>query len=298
MPTPIIHCRKLQKSYGNQLVLRDVDFQIEPGQLTGFLGPNGAGKTTTIRILLGLLRPGSGSATIFGKSCQTDGKSIRREVGYLPGDIQFYTNLTGRQTLNYLARVRQRDCTGEIDRLADVLSLELDKNVRKYSAGMRQKLGLIQALMHRPKLLILDEPTSALDPLVRNAVFDELRNVVREGRSVLFSSHSLSEVEDLCHEVIIVRGGQIVEQQRISELKARALRRVKIIYSSPAAVPLRLPGSLQVIAADNTLTGTWTGQTAELVQWLATQPIDDATIEAPDLGDLFLAWYRESESSQ
>jgi ABC-2 type transport system ATP-binding protein len=264
----------------------------------GFLGPNGAGKTTTIRILLGLLKPSSGSTTIFGKSCQKDGKTIRAEIGYLPGEIQFYTNLSGRRMLRYLAQVRRRNCTDEIDRLAEILELDLDKTVRKYSTGMRQKLGLIQALMHKPQLLILDEPTSALDPLVRAVVFDELRNVVREGRSVLFSSHSLSEVEELCDEIIIVRSGKIVEQQQISHLKSKALRRVKIVFASAATMPAALPAALHVCANDNTLVGTWTGKTADLVEWLATQRIDDATIEAPDLGDLFLTYYRAEESSQ
>jgi ABC-2 type transport system ATP-binding protein len=297
LAAPIIHCRNLQKWYAQHHVLRDVDFQIEPGQLTGFLGPNGAGKTTTLRILLGLLKPSSGSTSIFGKSCQTNGKSIRADIGYLPGEIQFYTNLSGRQTLRYLARVRRRDCTDEIDRLAEVLELDLDKTVRKYSTGMRQKLGLIQALMHKPQLLILDEPTSALDPLVRAIVFDELRNVVHAGRSVLFSSHSLSEVEELCDEIIILRSGKIVEQQKISHLKSKALRRVKIAFASPAAIPASLPASLYVRANDNVLVGTWTGKTTDLVEWLATQKIDDATIETPDLSDLFLTYYRDEESS-
>lgn len=245
---------------------------------------------------MGLLKPSSGSATIFGKSCRTDGKSVRAEIGYLPGEIQFYTNLTGRSTLKYLARVRRRDCADEIERLANVLELDLGKKVRKYSTGMRQKLGLIQALMHRPQLLILDEPTSAIDPLVRAVVFDELRRVVRDGRSVLFSSHSLSEVEELCDEIIIVRRGKIVEQQQISHLKSKALRRVKIIFASSPAIPASLPAALHVRAHENTLVGTWTGKTADLVEWLATQKIEDATIEAPDLSDLFLTYYRDEET--
>jgi ABC-2 type transport system ATP-binding protein len=284
----------LKKSYGSHDVLHAVEFAIEAGKLVGFLGPNGAGKTTTIRILLGLLQPNSGSATIFGKSSQTAGKSIRHEVGYLPGDVHFYGNLTGRRTLQFLSNARRRDCTAEFNRLAGELDLELNKRVRKYSTGMRQKLGLIQALMHKPQLLILDEPTSSLDPLIRKTVFDELRNVVGEGRTVLFSSHSLSEVEELCDEVIILRAGSIVEQRKIESLKNRALRRVRIVFSSAVPMPAKLPAQLNVLEKNGrSLVGTWTGKSGDLIQWLSTLDIDDLIIEKPDLSDLFLTYYQD-----
>lgn len=290
----VLQCRSLKKSYGRHDVLHAVDFEIEAGNLVGFLGPNGAGKTTTIRILLGLLQPNSGSATIFGKSCQTAGKSIRHEIGYLPGDVHFYGNLTGRRTLQFLAKARRRDCTAEINRLAEVMDLELNKRVRKYSTGMRQKLGLIQALMHKPQLLILDEPTSSLDPLIRKTVFEELRTVVGEGRSVLFSSHSLSEVEELCDEVIILRAGNIVEQKKIESLKNRALRRVRIMFSTAEAMPAELPPQLNVLEKNQrSLVGGWTGQSSELIQWLSSQDVADLIIEKPDLSDLFLTYYQD-----
>ncbi len=296
MSNAIIACRGLNKRYGDNDVLDSVDFEIAPNRLVGFLGPNGAGKTTTIRILLGLLKPTSGSSTIFGKACLQEGHSIRQQIGYLPGDVHFYPNLTGRRTLEFLANARRQDCHAEIARLAHLLDLELNKKVRKYSTGMRQKLGLIQALMHKPQLLILDEPTSALDPLVRKTLFDELHNVVREGRSVLFSSHSLGEVEELCDEVIILRSGQIVEQQNIDALKNRALRRVRVIYSSADNVPDEFPVQLNLLKRQGeTVVGTWTGATQELIVWLGTQEIQDVMIEKPDLNDLFLTYYQERE---
>ncbi len=289
----MLQCRNLKKSYGSFDVLRSVDFEICAGKLVGFLGPNGAGKTTTIRILLGLLRPNSGTATIFGVSSQTDGKSIRSEVGYLPGDVRFYGNLTGRRTLQFLASARRRDCSTEIQRLGNLMELELDKRVRKYSTGMRQKLGLIQALMHSPRLLVLDEPTSALDPLIRKTVFEELRNVVREGRTVLFSSHSLSEVEELCDEVIILRAGCIVEQTEIQSLRNKALRRVRILFSQTSAKPAVWPPQLNVLEKNGqALVGTWKGSSGELVAWLSTLNLEDLIIEKPDLSDLFLTYYQ------
>ena len=298
MTKAIIECRRLNKRFGSIDVLDSVEFDVEPSQLVGFLGPNGAGKTTTIRILLGLLKPTSGSSMIFGMPSQRDGHSIRQQIGYLPGDVHFYPNLTGRKTLEFLASARRQNCRSEIDRLSEVMELELNRKVRKYSTGMRQKLGLIQALMHKPNLLILDEPTSALDPLIRKTVFEELQNVVREGRSVLFSSHSLSEVEELCDEVIILRSGRIVEQQKIDALKNRALRRVRVIYPDAEKMPDAFPGQLNLLKRkENSIVGTWAGAVRDLIDWLASQEVQDVTIEKPDLNDLFLTYYQELDQA-
>ncbi len=294
VPTPIIECQLLKKHYGATEVLHSVDFRIQPGRLVGFLGPNGAGKTTTIRILLGLLKPSEGSASIFDRDCQRFGKQIRQQIGYLPGDVHFYPNLTGFRTLKFLADARFRNCREEILRLATIFELDLHKRVRKYSTGMRQKLGLIQAFMHKPQLLILDEPTSALDPLIRKVVFQELQNVVRQGRTILFSSHSLSEVEELCDEVIILRSGRIVEQQDIEALKNNALRRVRLFYASEQETPQQCPSQFNVLNRNSRMiVGTWTGSSQDLIRWLATQQINDLMIEKPDLNDLFLTYYQE-----
>ena len=288
----VIQTEKLSKSYGAQRVLHDIDLQVKTGRLVGFLGPNGAGKTTTIRILLGLLRASSGKAEIFGKPARQHGKQIRAEIGYLPGDVHLYPNMTGRSMLEFMARARRTECSAEIDRLATLFDLQLNKTVRKYSTGMRQKLGLIQALMHRPKLLILDEPTSGLDPLVRKSVFDELRNVIADGRTVLFSSHSLDEVEELCDEVIILRNGKIVEQQLIETLRKRALRRIEVVFAE--SIPTELPNEFQSInQTANSILGTWTGDMKKLLDWVALLDVVDLIIERPDLNDLFITYYSD-----
>jgi ABC-2 type transport system ATP-binding protein len=295
----VVETRKLCKSYGDRRVLHDVDMQIQAGRLVGFLGPNGAGKTTTLRILLGLLAPGTGDAEIFGKSCRAHGALIRGEIGYLPGDVYLYPNMSGRATLDFYSRVRHRNCADEFERLASLFELELDKRVRRYSTGMRQKLGLIQALMHRPQLLILDEPTSSLDPLVRQKVFDELRNVIDDGRSVLFSSHSLDEVEQLCDEVIILRDGRIVEHQQIDVLQKRALRRIEIVFQNGQAIPSVVPDGLQIVGRDSqSLQCTWSGDIRRLLKWIESFPIDDLIIERPDLNDLFITYYSETTGAQ
>jgi ABC-2 type transport system ATP-binding protein len=295
----LIQCRNLRKSFGSIDVLKSVDFSVGSGRLVGFLGPNGAGKTTTIRILMGLLNSTAGEANIFGKPSSSHGKSIRQRVGYLPGDVHLYANLTGRRMLNFFAKARRQDCRDEIERLASVLELELGKRVRKYSTGMKQKLGLIQALMHRPQLLILDEPTSALDPLIRMVVFEELKAVVKEGRTILFSSHSLSEVEELCDEVVIIRDGQIVEQQSVALLRNKAIRKITIKGAAGHELPLELPSPFETIRRDQEeVMGTWSGEINELTKWLATQTVSDLIIEKPDLNDLFLAFYESDESSE
>lgn len=289
-----ITVEKLCKSYGHQEVLHKIDLSVGSGKLVGFLGPNGAGKTTTIRILLGLLAANSGVAEIFGKSCKKQGKQLRAEVGYLPGDVHFYPNLTGRSTLKFFSQARGKRTADEIARLADVFDLELDKTVPRYSTGMRQKLGLIQALMHKPQLLILDEPTSGLDPLVRQSVFQELRKVVHEGRTILFSSHSLDEVEELCDEVVILRDGRIVEHQHIETLRERALKRVEIAFKNHDIHPTLFPDQLQILKQENgRLYGTWSGEIEALLTWLRDFQLHDLIIEKPDLNDLFITYYAE-----
>ena len=290
----VIETNALCKRFGRQSVLHDVSFKISAGRIVGFLGPNGAGKTTTIKILTGLLKASSGDTRIFDLPIRKSGVEIRRQLGYLPGDVHLYGGMKGLAFLRSFASARGVDCLDEAKRLADVLNLELHKRIRSFSTGMRQKLGLIQALMHKPRLLILDEPTSALDPLIRAKVFEELKKVAADGRTILFSSHSLSEVETLCDEVIILRSGKIVEQQDIEVLRRRALRKVRAKIESPIDVE-KTPDGLRVFESDeSSFVGTWSGKIRELLRWVEQQPITDLIIEKPDLNDLFVSYYSES----
>lgn len=288
----------LTKHYGDVEVLRKLSLRVRAGSLFGFLGPNGAGKTTTIRILLGLLRASAGSAMVLGLDVWTAGARLRGRVGYLPGDVRFYDGMTGRATLQFINRARRARAEAEIARLAKVFDLDLRKRVRNYSRGMKQKLGIIAAMAHRPDLLILDEPTTALDPLVKQIFNDELRAVVREGRTVLFSSHTLSEVEELCDEVAILRGGRIIEANNIDNLRSRAVRRVEVIFSSSAQRP-PAPRGLRIARNEGSvLQGAWTGEVGELIAWLGRCEVKDVTIAQPNLEDLFLAYYADTELKQ
>ncbi len=292
---PVIAIKGLRKSYAGREVLHGIDLSVLPGRITGFLGPNGAGKTTTIRILLGLIYRSAGEVRLFGQEISAGQHSLRAQVGYLPADVRFPSGMNGRQVLKFYASARRIDCLKEAYRLADRLSLDLSKLERNYSTGNRQKLGLIQAMMHRPQLLILDEPTSGLDPLIREALFDELRKVTPEGRTVLFSSHSLSEVESLCDQVIIVRDGRVIESGAISLLRSNAVQRVQLEFVSSEAIPQSFPNSLNLIEQnDLQLLATWSGTTNELLSWMAELDLNDASIHKPDLEDLFLSYYSQT----
>ncbi|MFO0943078.1 MAG: ABC transporter ATP-binding protein [Pirellulales bacterium] len=294
-PEPVIAISGLRKSYAGREVLHGIDLNVLPARITGFLGPNGAGKTTTIRILIGLIYRSAGEVRLFGQEISAGQHLLRAQVGYLPADVRFPSGMSGQQVLKFYASARRVDCLIEAYRLADRLSLDLSKLERTYSTGNRQKLGLVQAMMHRPQLLILDEPTSGLDPLIREALFDELRNVTREGRTVLFSSHSLSEVEALCDQVIIVRDGRVIQSGAISLLRSSAVRRVQLEFASSTAIPQPFPSSLNLIEQSKLqLLATWSGTTNELLAWLTTLDLSDASIHKPDLEDLFLSYYSQT----
>ncbi len=289
----------LTKHYGRQVALRGLDFRVSAGRLFGFLGPNGAGKTTAIRILLGLLRATEGRAEVLGRDVWRDGPALRARVGYLPGDVRFYDGLTGRATLAFLDAARGSKAWGEIRRLTETLDLDLDKRVRAYSRGMKQKLGLIAALMHRPQLLILDEPTTALDPLVRETLYKMLRGIAAEGRTVLFSSHTLAEVEALCDEVAILRDGELIEQERMDVLRERAVRHVEVHFRANASPARPLPEGLDVLhEAERHLRAVWRGPMERLLAWLARCSVEDVTIAPPDLDDLFLAYYTKADGGE
>ncbi len=291
-PSAAIQITNLRKSFAQREVLRGVELQVPRASLFGFLGPNGAGKTTTIRVLLGLLRASAGRALVFGDDALRRGAALRRRIGYLPGDVRFYDWLTGRATLDFLDHARGGGGRTEITRLSRCFDLDLSRRVRSYSRGMKQKLGLIQALMHRPELLVLDEPTTALDPLMQRALYDELRTVSRDGRTVLFSSHTLGEVEELCDQVAILRAGRVVEQERIDVLRARAVRHVEVTFGPGRELAAPLPAGLRALRREhNHLSAAWTGPIGELLVWLAEVRPHDAEIAPPSLEDLFLTYY-------
>lgn len=288
----------LTHHYGRRRGISDVNLVLRQGEIFGFLGPNGAGKTTTIRVLLGFLRAQHGSASILGKDCWLQSAAIKQDVGYVAGDVRLYPWLTTRRALNIIGKIRGLNLFPEGTRLAERFRLELDLPVRKMSRGNRQKVALVLALAHRPRLVILDEPTSGLDPLMQETLCQCLREMSDEGRTVFFSSHTLSEVELLCHRVAMVRDGQIVLDESITSLKERAPRSVRITLGSEQESMLR-NGMLRW--PDYLRNGirqgmNWqfelTGSAAQLVDWAAAQKFQDITIGPPGLDVLFHSMYQ------
>ena len=231
MPTsvsPIVSVRELRKRFGRTLALDDFDLTVEPGEIHGFLGPNGAGKSTTIRILLGLVRPTAGTVSVFGRDPWRDPTSTNRDVAYVPGDVALWPNLSGGETIDVLLRLRGGGDADERARLMDVFEFDPRKKARTYSKGNRQKVALIAAFARRAPLYVLDEPTSGLDPLMEAVFRDEIRRVRDAGSTVLLSSHLLSEVEQLCDRVTIIRAGRQVESGSLTDLMRDAATRFEV----------------------------------------------------------------------
>ncbi len=295
----VIDFQSVSKSYGAVRALDEVTWTLPAGQLLGFLGPNGAGKTTAIRIMLGFLRRTSGTARLFGMDAWRESSKVRAQVGYLPGDVRLYPSLTGEQTVRFVAGARGAGGGVDAERLARVFDLDLRLRVRTYSRGMRQKLGLILSMMHRPALLILDEPSSGLDPLMQQVLHEEFRRTVAEGRTVLFSSHSLPEAEQLCERVLILRRGRLVALESIAELRRRAGHRVTLAFSGSVEGHPPAPSGLQIDhSAGTSLRGRWHGDIAVLMRWLATLPLQDVMIEPADLEELFIDYYEAPAEAQ
>ncbi len=288
---------RLASFWGEQRVaaLTDLSVEVREGEVFGFLGPNGAGKTTLIRLLLGYMHPTAGGARVLGHDIRRDSLAVRRATGYLPGGIAFYDTLTGEQVLDYLARLYGRPAPLR-DELAERLQLPreiLRRQVRDYSRGMRQKLGIVQALQHDPELAILDEPSEGLDPLMQRVFYDILDERRRAGRTIFFSSHILSEAERVCSRVAIVREGVLVALEDVAALLARRRRHVEMRLEGPAPDLTVVPGVSDVIVRDGLVTCELEGDVGPFLALIAGARVRDLTIEPARLEEAFLEYYDE-----
>jgi ABC-2 type transport system ATP-binding protein len=293
----VIETKKLTKYYGNARGIIDVTMNIEEGEIFGFIGPNGSGKSTTIRTLLGLIYPTSGSATIFGKDIIEAGPEIRQEIGYLPSEVFYYDDMKVIDLLKYSAsfyKRNQRAINKRTRELADLLDLELKKKIDDLSYGNKKKVGIVQGLLHQPKLIILDEPTGGLDPLIQQKFFNLLKEENKKGATILFSSHILSEVQKLCERVAIIREGKIIRVQKISELLENNYKRFKLdtvrIVDKNFFVGIKGISDLSIL--DGSVNFLYRGHINDITKKIAELDLKNMLVEEPSLEEIFLHYYK------
>jgi ABC-2 type transport system ATP-binding protein len=294
-----IRTEGLTKVFGKQVALDGVDLQVPQGVVFGYLGPNGAGKSTTIRAVTGLIRATSGRVEVLGYDVSRDRDSAQRLIGYLPGDFVAYPDLTAAEYLHHLTCLRGGAGASAIAALAERLDLPLDRRFGSLSHGNRQKVGIVQAFMHDPPLLVLDEPSTGLDPLGQREFLTMVREVRDQGRTVFLSSHVLSEVEAVADVVGVLRAGRLMLTDTLSNLQCQALRRIDLVFGSapPVEVLRGARGVREVVVTASTAHVRVEGSTAELLRAAAPFGVENVLTHEADLGDLFLGWYGEDGES-
>lgn len=287
----IIEVNNLTKYYGKARGIVDVSFNVEEGEIFGFIGPNGAGKSTTIRLLLSLIHPTSGNAKIFGKEVVSEGPDIRRFVGYLPSEVYYYEGMKVIDLLKYSASFYDLKSTERLYELAEIMELDLNRRINDLSYGNKKKVGIVQGLLHSPKLLFLDEPTSGLDPLMQRKFFSLIRDENARGVTVFFSSHILGEVQRLCTRVGIIRGGSIVEISNIRSLQQNNYKKITVEADDLTPESLNLPGVSNLQRENGSLNFFFKGDINAILDIVHQTQVKDITIEEPTLEEIFMHYY-------
>lgn len=291
-----IEIKDLTKTYGTARGITNVSFNVEEGEIFGFIGPNGAGKSTTIRTLLSLIYPTSGSAKIFGKDCIEFGPEVKKEIGYLPSEVFYYDNMKVIDLLKYSASFYKKDCSKRIKELADIMDLDLHKKIDDLSYGNKKKVGIVQGLLHEPKLIMLDEPTSGLDPLMQQKFFDLLKEENKKGATILFSSHVLSEVQKMCERVAIIKKGKIIKIEKISDLKENNFKNFEVQTISKIDKDyFNINGVTNLIVNDTDVSFLFKGDINLILQKISAIEIANLWIEEPNLEDVFMHYYEKGE---
>jgi len=283
----IIETENLTKYYGKIKGVEDLSFSIEKGEIFGFLGPNGAGKTTTIRTLLGFLKPTGGKGFIFGKDIEKEIEEIKEMTGYIPGELNLYGNLTAKDFLDYFGKLRKNFDEKKLKELLEIFEVPLDRKIKGYSRGMKQKLGIIQAFMHNPELVMMDEPTSGLDPLLQKKFYDFLREEKKEGKTMFISSHILAEVEKVCDRVGIIKDGNLIALENIEALKSKKGKVVKV--KTKEKIKIR---GIKTKKENGWTTFVVTKNVDDIIKKLAAYTIEDIEIGELSLEEIFMHYYR------
>ncbi|GER66837.1 ABC transporter ATP-binding protein [Weizmannia acidilactici] len=289
----VIEIKNLTKQYGRSRGIIDVNLNVEQGEIFGFIGPNGAGKSTTIRTLLGLIHPTSGQATIFGKSC-FEHPEVRKELGYLPSEVFYYDSMRVIDLLKYSASFYKKDCTKRIHELAEIMDLNLKKKINDLSFGNKKKVGIVQGLLHEPKLIILDEPTSGLDPLMQQKFFELIREENKKGATVFFSSHILTEVQKLCDRVAFIKEGRIIKLEKISTLQENNYKRISIEVKSKIPQEIQhVDGVSDFKVKGNAVNFIYRGNMNAMIKIIAEMDLANISIGEPDLEEIFMHYYEK-----
>ncbi len=293
----VVETQKLTKYYGKERGIIDLDLQIEEGEIYGFIGPNGAGKSTTIRTLLSIIHPSHGSATIFGRDIVKHGPEIRQEIGYLPSEVYYYDNMKVIDLLRYSASFYNRpkaQTEQRIKEIADLLNLDLKKKIDNLSYGNKKEVGIVQGLLHKPKLIILDEPTGGLDPLIQQKFFNLIRDENKRGATVLFSSHILGEVQRLCSRVGIIKEGKLIKVEKLSELMENSTKRFKLVAKKPISKEpfTKLKGVTELNTNDSELSFLYRGHLNDVTAQIAKLDLVNLEVTEPDLEEIFLHYYK------
>lgn len=291
-----IEINHLTKTYGKARGISDISFHVEEGEIFGFIGPNGAGKSTTIRTLLSLIYPTSGSAKIFGKDCIQFAPEIKKEIGYLPSEVFYYDNMKVADLLKYSASFYKKDCSKRIKELAEIMDLDLTKKIEDLSLGNKKKVGIVQGLLHEPKLIILDEPTSGLDPLMQHKFFELIKEENKKGATILFSSHILSEVQKLCDRVAIIKEGKLITVEKISTLKENNYKKIKIDMKAMVDKSFFELSGVNDLKVDKTsISFLYRGNINAVMKKIAEVDISNIWIEEPDLEEIFMHYYEKED---
>jgi ABC-2 type transport system ATP-binding protein len=288
----LLRTEHLTKDYGRFRALDDLNLEVAAGEVFGLLGPNGSGKTTALRLLLGFLRPTAGRALVAGHDCWRDSVAARGKIAYLPGELRLYENMTGRDLVRFLCQLRGQPVLDNLDDLARRFDIDLDRPIASLSSGMKRKVALLQVLAPHAALLIMDEPTNALDPTMRDVLLDQVRLARSRGQAVLFSSHVLSEVEQVCDRVAILRRGRLVHLQQMNQL--RQGREIKARLQGETLDLSGLPGLALRERHKDQLTLEYSGPLPELLLWLARQPLADLRLEPLGLASIYQQYHGET----
>lgn len=294
--TNAIECRGLTKFYGKSMAIENVNLTVEEEEVFGFIGPNGAGKSTTLRVLLSFIYPTSGTAAIFGKDCVSESRVVKQDIGYIPSEVSYYDDMTVRDLLRYSARFYRLDCTQRAHELSDRLGLDMTKKIKALSLGNRKKVAIVQAFQHEPRLYVFDEPTSGLDPLVQQEFFTLLEEEKDKGNTVLFSSHVLSEVQQVCDRVAIIKNGHILRVESVEALRKSSLKRVRVTFRTPQTA-FDVEGAKEVQLDGRAATFLYSGDLNRLLSVLRADTVDDLEILEPPLEEVFLHYYEGERAS-